>query len=362
MRVLVIGGGLFGCCIASELSAASHSVDLVECNADLMGGASFHNHNRLHLGYHYLRSPETARQSIEGYLTFGFYFGECVITNFENYYAIAKDGSKSSTKDFEEFCNSVGIGYDLRYPDARFLDPDMLDSCFLVPEPVFDYWALKKRVVDMMKRSRVHLFMNTKCESLRINRDSVYVCRFNDGQIKFYDAVVNASYVNINVVEEDLGLVPRMLMFQNVIIPVFEHGNPRIGLTVMDGNFCSVMPQGRQDNRFLLYHVVNSVIRQNYGERLEGGLDSPTPGDVARVFQESSVFMPFLADVRPVDLLHTVRVVRNSVCDARVSEINMDDRFPRYFSVLSGKIATCMNVALKIKKSLASQTASVPVA
>jgi glycerol-3-phosphate dehydrogenase len=145
MRIAIIGGGIFGCSIAFALSELSNAkVTIIEKESDLLNAASKVNHNRLHLGYHYLRSIETAQQSIEGLLSFLFNFGDAVLNQFENYYAIAKEGSLTSTSEFIDFCNLVGIGYDERYPNKKFLNPDMVDSCFKVPEPIFDHGILKK--------------------------------------------------------------------------------------------------------------------------------------------------------------------------------------------------------------------------
>ena len=36
----------------------------------------------------------------------------------------------------------------------------------------------------------------------------------------------------------------------------------KIGITIMDGDFCSILPKGFDKNTFLLYHVKNSVIRE----------------------------------------------------------------------------------------------------
>ena len=69
-KILVIGAGIFGCCIASELAKIGYDVVLIEQDSDIMQRASKLNHNRIHFGFHYPRSPRTARQSLEGLITF----------------------------------------------------------------------------------------------------------------------------------------------------------------------------------------------------------------------------------------------------------------------------------------------------
>ena len=37
----------------------------------------------------------------------------------------------------------------------------------------------------------------------------------------------------------------------------------KLGLTIMDGSFCSVMPKGNNKNEFLLYHPKYSVVSES---------------------------------------------------------------------------------------------------
>ena len=77
--VAVVGAGFFGGMIAVTLARRGYTVDLYDRHDEVMRGASRANHNRIHLGYHYLRSIETAQQSIEGLSTFREVFGEAVL-------------------------------------------------------------------------------------------------------------------------------------------------------------------------------------------------------------------------------------------------------------------------------------------
>lgn len=58
-KVMVIGGGWYGCHIAAELLDAGHDVTLHEAGDRLFAGASGNNPARLHLGPHYPRSAVT---------------------------------------------------------------------------------------------------------------------------------------------------------------------------------------------------------------------------------------------------------------------------------------------------------------
>jgi hypothetical protein len=59
--------------------------------------------------------------------------------------------------------------------------------------------------------------------------------------------------------------------------------------------------------------------------------------------------MPFLRNVEPITYNRTVRTVYENDDDARLTELFMYDGIRNYFTVLSGKVTTCIQVALEIK-------------
>ena len=109
MKIAVIGAGIFGCLAAVEASKAGHQVTLYERGHDILSGATPKSQNRLHLGLHYPRDLETARQSVDGFKTFTSAFSDAINTQFPNYYAIAQEGSKVSVEEFENFAMAAGI-------------------------------------------------------------------------------------------------------------------------------------------------------------------------------------------------------------------------------------------------------------
>jgi len=350
MNIVVIGGGLFGCCVAIELAKSGHEVDLIEEQGDIMTQASRVNHNRIHLGYHYIRSIETAEQSIEGLLSFMFNFGNAVKCQFSNYYAIAKHNSKTSPEKFLEFCDNVGISYNEGYPDNEFLDPTKLEACYRVPEPVFDYSQLKKMVGDYLSKTKVNLQLNTICSNLKKQPNGTFLVKTTRAE-KVYDVVINASYVNFNTINEWLGILPKSLLYEHVVIPTFKYKTDTLGLTVMDGEFCSVMPKGMNDNEFLLYHVKHSVLESELVNK------RPEFNKIAKdyeneIYENSALFMPFLKNVERQGFSEITRVVHKNTDDARLTELYTFDEHKNYFAVLSGKITTCYQVAIEIKHIL----------
>jgi hypothetical protein len=355
MRILIIGAGIFGTSAATTLAGRNNHIDLVEAAGDIMQLASRVNHNRIHLGYHYLRSIQTAEQSIEGLLSFLFNYGKAVVHQLPNYYAIAKKGSKTTPAEFLTFCDNVGIGYDNEFPDKKFLNREMIEDCFKVPEPVWDYEKLKKIILSNLRQAKVNLLLNTSCTGLKQLPDQTFEAHFNCS-VKQYDVVINTTYSNINKINQYLGVPQKQLLFENVIIPVFKYASGPIGLTVMDGPFCSVMPRGNVKNEFLLYNVKESVVQSKLAkDNPEFDLQAHPGSDLKHqdvIYHQSALFMPFLQNAERIGFNKTTRSVYENSDDARITELYTYPEVKNYFSVLSGKVTTCIQVALEIKHIL----------
>lgn len=350
MKILIIGGGVFGCNIAIELAKAKFDVDLVEQENDIMLLASMNNHNRLHLGYHYLRSIKTAEQSLEGLISFLFYYGESVYHNFDNYYAIAKEGSHTSAQEFLAFCDDVGIDYDEEYPEPELMNPNTLEASFKVPEPVFDFQLLYSLVKKNITKKNIKLKLNTRCDDVKLKDNGKYKVMLSGKEYE-YDAVINATYQGINHINNSLGVKPKKINYEDVLIPLFKFNHKAFGLTIMDGPFCSVMPNGTKENHFLLYHVKESVLKRELSTsppnwRILSNIDNKV------IYKESIKYYPFLKNVDNYSSYRAIRAVHENKDDARLSELFTFEEFPKYYVVLSGKISTCVQVALSIKHSL----------
>ena len=69
-KVLVIGAGIHGCSVAIELAKQGMEVIMIDAKKDIFLGSSGATHNRIHLGYHYPKSKETAIECKKGYYDF----------------------------------------------------------------------------------------------------------------------------------------------------------------------------------------------------------------------------------------------------------------------------------------------------
>jgi hypothetical protein len=337
-KVLIVGAGLFGCCSAIELSRAGFDVTLIDKKSDIMTGASKHNHNRIHFGFHYPRSIETARQSLDGLALFLMRFRDSIVSEFPNYYFIEKT-SKVTPSEYLDFCDKINIDYEIKYPKKDLLNTEKIDLSLKVLEPVYDYRAVEQS----LKKSLNDLKVKQK-----------YNCTITDIETKKYNFVVNSSYSGINQINKHFEASLIKLKQQDVIIPIFEANQDKVGLTIMDGPFCSIMPKGFEKNKFLLYHVLWSVGSEAIDETLN--VDYAVNERIDMIYKESTKYYPFLKNVKRVGFWRTPRVLPINDNDERLSELFYNKQNPNYVSVLSGKVSTCWTTALKIKKLVQEAT------
>ena len=350
MKIIVIGAGIFGVTIALELSK-KHNVTLVDTNSDIMQNASKVNHNRLHFGFHYPRSKATALQSLEGYELFYDYFSDAITSDFPNYYMIEKSGHVNG-RYYEQFCDDLHLVYKKQYPSIN-MDFSNIISSYLTNEPIFDYDLIKMRLRRDIDNSYVKLILNKKITSKPLK----------------YDVIINVSYFNINKINRIYDLPQIKLRLQTVIIPIFRYDHTKIGLTIMDGKFCSVMPKGFNSNTFLLYHARESVIYEIenevipakwlYGKQLinnqlikENVYDKFIANrHINKILTASKKYFSFLKDSSVVDYWQTVRALPVNDDDERLSVFQVAEvGNQKIIFVLSGKLSTCLLTAQNIAK------------
>jgi hypothetical protein len=354
MDILIIGAGIFGITTALKLSE-DHNVTLIDMNKDIMLNASRHNHNRIHFGFHYPRSIETAKQSLEGYESFYNNFKKGICDNFENYYMIEKF-SKISALEYINFCTTLGISFKEVIPDIK-MDFQNITASFLTKEPIFDFQTLKIILHKMLVNSSVNVILNKK---IRYKKDT-----------EKYDIIINATYFNINHINKILGICDFIpLKLQTVIIPSYYVPIPMIGITIMNGDFCSILPKGFL-SQFLLYHVKHSVIFENKNYEIPGlwriGKYIISNGIIRkhlyeafilkkyinRIFSGCEKYFSFLENAILTGYYQTVRALPINDDDSRPSKLIINEiNNQKVISVFSGKITTCWQTADRIKKLL----------
>lgn len=346
MDIAVIGGGIYGITAGLELSEEGHDVDLFEKEDDIMKAASSINQWRLHRGYHYPRSDETAASCRKNEKVFREYFSEAIITDTEHHYCIASEKTKTTPEEFIEHCERHDLAYERT--DLSLVNDDVVDLTVRVNEHRVDPHELKEICRTRLSESDVSLHLDTPVD-------------LDDDRLDEYDYVVVATYANSNTALDGVTELKRDLKFQLVEKPVVELPDRFDGKStvVMDGPFMCFDPYGRT-GQFLLGHVVHAVhstsVSQSpqYDEIFEpllndGVVPDPEVTNIEKFRHSGSNFIPVLAEAEHVGSMFTVRTVLPDVedTDERPTVLNQSDRVIRIFS---GKFVNCVGAAESVVK------------
>lgn len=339
MRVLTVGGGLYGIVAALKLDRAGHDVTLYEKERRLMRGATGANQFRLHRGYHYPRSAATARECRDDERAFRETFPEAVLDGADHYYCIASEGSQTSPDAFLAHCDRLGLPYERA--DHPTVGDDAIDLCVRVPEARVGPEALRDSCLRRLSDSDVRVVRNRRAEP---------------ADLEAFDATVVATYADIDALVADRPGLRREYKFELcekplVSLPSRFHGTSTV---VMDGPFMCYDPYGTTD-RFLLGNVVHAVHDRSVGYRpdvderyeellFEGLVRDPPRTRFDRFVEHGSEFVPGLAEAEHHGSFFTVRAVLPDVEDTDARRTHVD-RAGDVFTVFAGKLGSCLDAA-----------------
>lgn len=360
IRVGIVGCGIFGSEIAIALSQSGFSVTVIESKKEILQGASGNNLNRVHIGFHYPRDLETAKQAYQCYDEFKRKYSSCVSTNFLNSYFIANTGSLTSANSFFEFCKRLGAPHKIIKSKDFPLLITSADNGIICEESVYDFNSMRKLIYEKFTEQRVQLISGNGVVHIS-KKDDSYSLELSDGNIISVDIVVNTSYADINRLANQIGVKLNEMQYEYTVIPIIEAAIPRVGVTIMDGPFTSILPRGTS-GEFLLYHVDHSVLTREVGCQVASDWLSPETGPFYKINKQEyfskmielcSQFIPDLKSAKLCGFLEGPRIVqsRKESTDARPSVIKFHNN-NSYISILSGKVDSSIWASKNIQTKL----------
>jgi len=246
----VIGGGIFGCYAALYLADKGASVLLIEKEKDLFRKASVVNQARLHGGYHYPRSVATAIMSDENKERFTADHKDFINFSYQKYYAIDRFGSMTDNRQFERFCEYIGLKCEAVKEHSLF-NFQRLAGLYQTTEYTFDPYLIAnyyKRLISENKNIEILMHSEIKTAIHTNNNWQITVQSIESQEFKkiYSPAVINATYAGSNGINQLFG--QSEIELQHEISEMAFVTSPAlrdIGLTVMDGQFGSLMPYGK---------------------------------------------------------------------------------------------------------------------
>lgn len=355
---IIIGAGIFGLYAASLLIKQGQRVAIIDKSIRPFSRASAINQARVHNGYHYPRSCETAEKVAEYYNKFIREFDFAINDSFKQIYAIASKGSKTSAQEFINFCREVNIPLQKINPDLYF-NNGSVEAAFLTRECGFNFAKIRDFLIEKIG-NLANYYYNTDIKAVEKRNPSYTVILDNDTCLSA-PLVINASYSGINEVIDKFGQNFFDLKYElcEMVLCEVPKKFKNLGITVMDGDFFSIMPFGDSNLHVLtsVGHTPHSVscdkfpIFENHANKSICGMHGVSECIVCSQNLKSAwnkmhaLSQSFLRDnfkIEYKDSKFEIKAILKSSenNDSRPTIIKHHTSNPTFISVLSGKIST----------------------
>jgi len=302
-----------------------------------MKGASSINQYRLHKGYHYPRSKNTAKECIEGIRQFQRKYEPCVVKSpIEHLYGIAEKDSLINADQYKSFLHDMNLSFEEQRP---------LPGCQLTisaNERLFNPSMLRYIVSEKLYASGVDIHLKTEVKDLNEYKSD-------------YDVIVIATYSMLN----QLLTKKKEYQFEVCEKPVVKL--PKVfhnkSIVIMDGPFACLDPY-EFEGQFVLGNVVHAIHETNVGtepivndKKLRSYLNrglirNPEITNIDKFIESGKTFFgEEFADLEHVGSMYTIRTVlkNRDHDDARPTLVVHEE--DNVYSIFSGKIDTCVSAA-----------------
>ncbi len=339
MKVAIIGAGLFGITAALELDAHGHQVTVFERLPDMLQAASGINQYRLHRGYHYPRSPQTIAACIAAEESFTKMYGGALLTDNQHYYAIAKEGSRTSAQDFSELCSKYNLAHVSDIPP--YINADRVEDVFRVPETLIDPDMLRTLCKKKLEGSTVTVHYDVSVTATELTSfDHIVVAAYAASHAALGTAAPNDEY-QFEVCEKPVVKLPNIFAQQSMV--------------VIDGPFMCFDPYGTTG-----YHVIGNVVHAIHATNVgktpiipaelvpvlnAGVITQPPVTRITDFFAAAEEFFPGFSRATHIGSMFTIRTVlpRTDATDERPTIVRaISDRITLIFS---GKLVNCVLAA-----------------
>jgi len=341
---IVIGAGIFGVSAAIALSESGRSCIILDSHKEILSGASAKNQNRLHTGLHYPRDSETAMQSSQGVERFLSKYSSAINGSFANYYYIAERGSKTSAFEFESLAEFIGVELSpLRDSEigSSGIDRSLVQRGWIVDERVIDIGILRNLMLAQMEVCGIHFFGESEITGLTFDPEyERWTATARNGVIFEATNIVLCTY-GIPIEHASPPLKMEARLFQATVIPVVNLSRKSFGVTVLDGDFITILPRGFS-NQMLLYGPTPSVAFESPSlfevqEFMRSG-HADISSSRAAVLDRTRTYFPNLSFQDNHESLVTIRAlpINSGSTDQRRSYVKRSG--VNIFQIISGKV------------------------
>lgn len=366
---IVLGAGLYGLYSALLLANKDKSVLILEQDNEAFSRATYVNQARIHNGYHYPRSFSTAIKTAKYFDRFVGEYGFCINKDFTKIYATSAACSWTNREQFIKFCANSGIQCDEISPEKYFVK-GKCDGVYITQEYAYDASILREYFLDKLNGLKnVEIRFDTQIVSVQINdrfvintdTDSINAC-----------SVINATYASVNQILAQFELEPLPIKYElcEIILVKASDNLARIGITVMDGPFFSLMPFGKTGLHsltsvtFTPHTSCHQVLPSFDCQKRTNGTCSPLQlGNCNTCDSKPKTSWPYMSrlaktylrdeyELEYVNSLYSMKPIlkASEVDDSRPTVVKVYMKQPTFITCLSGKINTVFDMDEELMK------------
>ncbi len=334
----MIGAGVIGCTVAWRIrQALGYDVDVYERRHDILLETSAGTSNRLHHGYQYALSSQTATSLRNYHQQFTDVYGQCIIPS-TNYYGVA-DRSPISPAQYLDFCARCELPLDPKRPAGVFTDRVLLS--LLSQEKSLDPETLRELCRQRMQECGVSVIFATATPSI----------------LDTYDYVISAVYGNPNLLQAPSRQRDYYFSLCEMMMVELPAAYAGLSAMIVYGPFMTFDVLGTTGNH-VLYHGDHGVHHVNVGPSADiptayqpfmyrftsaRDLDGLSHADLA--LQEASRYFVGLDHARHIASNFVVRVQAPSDVRNAVRRTTIQKTKPGWFSISASKLSACVSIA-----------------
>ena len=358
----IIGGGIFGIYVALYLARNGQRVCLIEKEKELLKKASIVNQARLHSGYHYPRSVATARMSDDNKARFTKDHKPFINFAFQKFYAIDRFGSFTDSQQFERFCDYIEIKCE-KVAQHPYFNYHRLEALYETTEYTFDPILIaefyKQQLADE-KNIDCQLFTQLLSVEAHHNKWKLYIQSLDREEKTTINAkqCINATYSGSNAINQLFGV--RSIQLMHEIAEMAFVTSPQIkniGLTVMDGQFGSIMPYGLSGllslssvaytHHKVSYEQLPTFDCQEKNKQCVPSFTSicnqchaKPPSNYRKMLRQIQHYFSNQVQLQYLNSMFTIKskLKANFIDDGRPTEISILHENPRFYCIFAGKI------------------------
>lgn len=340
-KIAIAGAGIYGAAAAIRLAEHGHSVSLFD-PLGIMRAASAINQYRVHAGYHYPRSSETIRETLEARSEFIEAFAPAIVRNSRHYYAIPREGSRTSPEEYEGIMRAHGLSLRSCRPD--WMNFDFIERCYEVNENIYDPDALRAVIEPRITGLGIRFEQRRFSADMRAGYDFVIWATYGLGSSR--GIFKSAKY---QVAEKIL-----------IELPPHLRG---VALVVVDGPFTAFDPYGSSERSLFgsakhTNHWTTTdpeePVRSRYADMLNRTEFIPFAASRFEAMRaDCCSTVPAAKDAKYIGSRFTMRVVEdNPERDRRI--LYVQDGLPGEIHIFSGKVVSAVKAARLVCEKIAN--------